>query len=457
MDGSQHPFDHRRGWQVNPGCPPGSPDAKAPYIDHGTDIVGDRRWYSCREHAAREWEGLWTKVWLLAGREADIAEPGQYFTFDIGPESIIVVRGEDQSIRAFYNVCQHRGNRLVHDDFGRVERFTCLFHAWQYQLDGRLCHITDSETFRPETIAHRPGLVPVSVDCWGGFVFISMADDPPPLLEFLDIIPEHMAPYRFQDMRVVKDVQSEWRANWKIGVEAFTESYHVHMVHPEILVVLDEYYQQYDCYGNGMSRMIAPFARMSPRLPDQDAMNDGLRAMLEEVEIDPDSFSGSAREVRAAVQEGKRRYAAKYGLDYSGLTDSQLSDDWNYFIFPNVTLNVHPEGVLVMRFRPHASDPEKLIYDITVLAHPAPREDYMLPYYMGVDRGADLSGKTRPARVYEPEMGPGVGYVLNQDAALVPTVQAGVRSRGYRGAIYSEQEVRLRHFHAELARYLRAV
>ena len=85
---------------------------------------------------------------------------------------------------------------------------------------------------------------------------------------------------------------------------------------------------QCDLYPNGASRMIVPIGQMTPRIADQDSMNDGLRAMLAEVGIDPDSFTGSAREVRAAVQQAKRRRAAERGLDYSRFVDGQLTDSW---------------------------------------------------------------------------------------------------------------------------------
>ena len=99
---------------------------------------------------AREWDRLWTRAWLIAGVVSDVQEPGDYFTFDLGRENILVTRTESGDIKAFYNVCQHRGNRLVMNDIGSVPRFICSFHSWQYALDGNLEQITDEDTFRPE-------------------------------------------------------------------------------------------------------------------------------------------------------------------------------------------------------------------------------------------------------------------------------------------------------------------
>jgi phenylpropionate dioxygenase-like ring-hydroxylating dioxygenase large terminal subunit len=92
--------------------------------------------YTSREFAQLEWERMWTKVWLLAGRASDARDPGDYFTFEIGPESVLIVRQRDGSLAARYNVCMHRGNRLREPGRGHASELRCLFHGWQYDLDG---------------------------------------------------------------------------------------------------------------------------------------------------------------------------------------------------------------------------------------------------------------------------------------------------------------------------------
>ncbi|MFC3215939.1 aromatic ring-hydroxylating oxygenase subunit alpha [Novosphingobium panipatense] len=94
-----------------------------------------------------EWERVWTKVWLLGGRSDDIKEPGDYICTDIGKESVLIVRQADGSIRAFPNLCLHRGNRLRPEGLGNAEKFQCMYHHWTYGLDGRLDHIPDLCTF----------------------------------------------------------------------------------------------------------------------------------------------------------------------------------------------------------------------------------------------------------------------------------------------------------------------
>ncbi|TDJ17766.1 MAG: Rieske (2Fe-2S) protein, partial [Gammaproteobacteria bacterium] len=160
-------YNFRDGWIVNPDAPADSLEAKVPYVDNGTARIDAERFYS-REWVAREWERLWTRVWLIAGVVSDVQEPGDYFTFDLGRENILVTRTDSGDIKAFYNVCQHRGKRLISNELGSVPRFTCAFHSWQYALDGSLERITDEDTFRPEVICHRPGLREIRCETQAG-------------------------------------------------------------------------------------------------------------------------------------------------------------------------------------------------------------------------------------------------------------------------------------------------
>ena len=166
-------YDFRKGWAVNTDAPPGSLESKVPYIDNGTGRISSERFYS-PEWMAREWECLWPRVWLIAGVVSDVREPGDYFTFDLGRENFLITRTDAGDIKAFYNVCQHRGNRLVHSDFGSVPRFAWSFDSWQYCLDGSAERITDEDTFRPEVICHRPNLRGVRCEIRAGLIFINM-------------------------------------------------------------------------------------------------------------------------------------------------------------------------------------------------------------------------------------------------------------------------------------------
>ena len=438
---------------IDPDAGPDDADRKWADPEVGSAKFDDHHIYYSREHCDREWRALWSRTWNLAGLTADVREPGDFFRFDLGPESFIVVMDDERTIRAFYNVCQHRGSRLVEADFGRRRNFVCPFHSWCWALNGTLTRITDRETFDPDVVADEPPLAEVRCEVWGAFVFINMDPDAEPLAAYLDVLPDVLDVYRFEDMFPVKDVSAEWPVNWKIALDAFMEGYHAHQRHPELIRLIDDYHFQFDLFGRGHSKMIIPFAFKSPRIADRDTMTPELDALLAEAGMDPSELSGRAGDAREAYKHARREWGRTNGFDFSVFSDSQVADDWNFNVFPNVTFNVHPEGLLVMRFRPHRTDPEICHYDVWVLAARSPNPDFRLPFYMDTP-DANLSGDApRPERRYIRHGEPGLGYVLDQDGAQLPLVQEGVRSRGFGGVRLGYQEIRLRNFYREYRRY----
>jgi len=447
-------YDFRKGWAVNASAPADSLEAKVAYIDNGTARPGPERYYS-REWMEREWDQLWTRSWLIAGVVADVREPGDYFSFDVGRENFVVTRTEDGDIKALYNVCPHRGNRVVHNDCGSVARFTCSFHSWQYALDGSLHSITDEETCRPEVICHGPRMREVRCETRAGLIFINMDDDAGALDDFIGLPDGYLENYHLDDMFVVRHHISEWAANWKTGVDAFYETYHLHAVHPETQTVMNDLNVQCDLYPNGFSRMIVPLAVKSGRVDDQEGVDAGLAFMMQDAGMDPEQYHDSARDVRETIQRSKRDRAERCGLDYSDFVDGQLTDSWATGIFPNVQIGLHAEGAFLMRFLPHPENPERFFYNTMTLWRPCDDPSYSVPGWMGLPEGTDISGETRPeverTSVGEP---PNLGMVLDQDSELLPVVQTGIRSRGFAGPLWTEQEQRLRHFHTEVDRYM---
>ncbi|PXA84817.1 (2Fe-2S)-binding protein [Nostoc sp. 3335mG] len=446
-------YDYRRTWPIDPDGPEDGYEAKAPFIDNGMTPISPDRYYTT-EYMERERAELWAKVWNWAAREEDIPDVGDFVTFEIGRESFIITRDADDRIRAYFNVCPHRGNRLVSDEEGsRPHGFTCPFHNWRFGVDGKIAQVTDRETFRPEALCRNLDLTEVRCETWEGFVFINMDKDAGPLIEQLGPLPDHAKPYRIRDMRIMRRVQAVWESNWKVGVDGFNEAYHVHAIHPQILPIYDDYHQQIDLYPNGMSRMLTKFALESPRM-DNDGLNPGLRAMIAEVGIDPDTFANGKETVRRAVQAAKRVRADRLGIDYSPFTDNQLTDDWNYNIFPNMQLGIHPEGVILLYFRPHATDPRKFVLDAIIMMHPQDNPDILPPAYMGLPEGWDISGREKAEIQHIDWREGGLGEVFDQDASLFAEVQRAIESVGFRGSVLSEQEQRIGHFHAELDRYI---
>ncbi|MBS7670055.1 aromatic ring-hydroxylating oxygenase subunit alpha [Croceicoccus gelatinilyticus] len=432
--GTPHPFNNR-----------------APTIDNGTGRPDPRRYHD-REFMREEWEKVFCKSWLLAGHISDIPEAGDFFKFDIGPESFIVVRGEDGGVNAHYNVCPHRGSQLVTTDFGSVDQFTCPFHSWKFDLEGKNVAVTDEETFRPEVLCHGHDLSSVRCEVACGLVFISMDPDIEPLKEWLAPILPQLELYDMDKMYVVQHRRSDWGANWKGGVDAFAEIYHLHAVHPQTQCLMDDR-TQIDLWPGGLSRQFVPFAQPAERYHDQETVNPGIQLMLRDAGIDPETYEGTAAETREAVQKAKRKRSDELGLGYEKFSDSQLSDSVVYSLFPNAQIGCHPEAIFLHRFMPHERDPNQFTYDTCILYRHVDAPGYCAPAWMGLGEETDLSGKTRPEIVHtglgEP---PGLGEVLDQDSDLLPIVQQGAKSRGFRGPLWSEQEGRLRHFHGELDR-----
>ena len=445
---------HHNLWDIHIGTPHPFND-KAPAIDHGAGRPTPERFHS-RSYAEAEWNRVFARSWLLACTVSDVRETGDFARFDIGPESFIVVRAEDGSLKAHYNVCPHRGSQLVLADTGSISQFTCPFHSWQFALDGQNTAVTDHQTFRPEVLCHDHNLTPLRCEEAAGLVFVSMDAGIAPLKEWLAPILPQLELYDIASMNVVQHRRSDWGANWKGGVDAFAETYHLHAVHPQTQCLMDDR-TQIDLYPGGFSRQFVPFAQPSPRFPDQQSVNAGIEIMLKDAGIDPAGFQGSAQDSRAAVQQAKRQRAARLGLGWDKFSDTQLSDSTIYSLFPNVQIGCHPEAVFLHRFVPHATDPNQFTYDTCILYRHIEGADLAAPAWMGLAADLDMTGDTRPDIVRtalgEP---PGLGEVLDQDSELLPIVQAGARSRGFRGPLWSEQEARLRHFHAELDRRMAA-
>jgi phenylpropionate dioxygenase-like ring-hydroxylating dioxygenase large terminal subunit len=399
--------------------------------------------YTSAEFARREWEGMWTRVWLLAGRESDAPAAGAYFTFEIGPESILVVRQRDGSLRACHNVCMHRGNRLVEPGRGRVPRFACLYHGWRYDLDGALLAAQDPESFPTGTPSDRLSLRPVRCETWGGFVFVCLDPAAPPLGDFLGVVPAHLAPYRLERWQVAFDCTIEVECNWKTSVDAFNEAYHVAATHAWTLEFADDVHTVYDCYERH-TRMIFPEVQASPRHPGRDTVTRGIRDMfLARVGVDAGAFEGGPADARRAYAEATRRIAVGLGADVGDLTDAQLCDDFHYTIFPNATFNTHALFCWVFTHRPHPDDPNRMFFDfVSLLNAPgaaAPRPDRL---HLRVADGDVLAGRCEG------------GEVLDEDLHNLPRVQLGMRSRAFEALHLGRQEIRILHFHDTLMRYV---
>lgn len=414
--------------------------------------------YISADFAKREWEAVFANTWQIACREEHVAEPGSYYTFDLGNESILVARGEDGVVRAFYNVCRHRNNRLVRDRCGKdVRSFACSYHRWTWNTAGRLRNIPDRETFPGLPDDEQLGLKELKAGVWGGFVFVSMNPDVEPLMSYLDPLPRTLDKYWPEKMALIQDLTIEWDCNWKVGLDAFNETYHVAATHPQLLPVIDDYNVRIECYRLH-NAFYVPYGIPSPRVIDRQTIADTLAnymdptkvvldgtgkppntdpAVLAAGAVSPEGFKGNSDDVRRAVQQKKRASQAEVPfLPYTNLNDGELTDDLHVMCFPNTQFNVFAENILMFRHRPHPTDPNRCYYDVWYLAHVPPEKRPSMPPHVMLPAGADL------------------GMALNQDASNVASVQAGMRSRSADGVYLSELETRIRHFHRTLDKFM---
>lgn len=412
----------------------------------------DAERYTTTAFMQQEWDGIWTRSWLLAGLLCDLKEPGDYFVFNLGRESILVSRTESGAIAAVYNACQHRGNRIMTNELGSVRAISCPYHGWTYDLDGRLLSVPDAERFTQDIACESHSLKPVQVDTWAGLVWINMDLDAPSLATFLgDVIPE-LAPYRFEDMVLVSDQTVTLDANWKTCIDNFNEQYHVDFIHPQHASFVDCCNATNELWPLGHRRVLVEGYVTNPRYGVPEEVPPILAAAIRPLGLEPDDFKGRVPEVRRAVQRQKRLVGERLGFDYSGFTDEQVSDVLQYDLFPNVIMTVKPEELWVMRPRPHPTDPDKCCFDKWTLRANLPGDASHGLSLVGDPKVTADAIDDRPEREVFDQADVVAGrhsmtITIDQDIHLLRDMQAGMHSRGFRRAVLNEDEIRVQHFH----------
>ena len=188
-----------------------------------------------------EREAIFKRAWLNVGRVEDLPRKGSYFSKEIliANASVVVVRGMDYEVRAFHNICRHRGNKLVWNEFPREEsqgfcrQFTCKYHGWRYDLEGNCTFVQQEGEFFDLDKADY-GLASVHCDVWNGFVFVNLDKEPSQTLrEFLGPMITALDEYPFHAMSERYDFAADNNSNWKVFADAFQEYYHVPALHPQ--------------------------------------------------------------------------------------------------------------------------------------------------------------------------------------------------------------------------------
>lgn len=410
--------------------------------DFGTGEIPVAR-YTSREYYELEKQRLWPKIWQMACREEHIPAVGDTYLYEICDMSILIVRCAPDQIKAFWNVCRHRGRQLQSDS-GRLEILRCPFHGFAWNLDGSLAFVPTAWDF-PQIERDDFGLAEVRVDVWAGFVFINPDPDAQPLTQYLGEIVDHFAPWRLEDRFVEAHVAKVYHANWKVLQEAFVESLHVGATHPQQLVRLGDTNSRYDCYEN-FSRALHPSGVPSPLLDWQPTQQEMLESMLDvrEGEESPIQLPDGVTLREFAARIGRESLRPALGAAADDLCDAELVDAMEYSVFPNF----HPWASyqrVVYRFRPYGDDHEKSVMEVMMLSpfageRPAPAQCQWV--------GADESWT-------EPGVLGITGRILDQDSFNISKVQAGLRSTPLGGlTVGVYQESRIRHIHSLLDRYV---
>ncbi len=417
--------------------------------DLGSEDIATERYYA-PEFYQREVERMWSKVWQMACREEEIPQVGDHIIYEIANTSLIVVRTGAQEIRAYHNACLHRG-RMLRETGGNVAQFQCPFHGFTWRLDGTLkvvpCrwdfpHIKDAEFSLPEA----------KVGTWGGFVFVNLDPASMPLADYLADLPSHFTQWDFENRYKLAHVAKVVAMNWKVGVEAFIESFHVLATHPAIMPSTADTNTQYDAQKAKphYNRMITAMASSSPHLGDgvsEQAIWEAVKGQVGASRMDVQLPEGiTAREFAADVMRAHMRQMTN-GTDFSHATDSEMIDAIQYYVFPNF----FPWGGygpnIIYRFRPYHNEPEQTLMEVMFLA-PAPKDK--------------PQPKPAPMHLLGPhekwadakELGL-LGPVFDQDMSNMPLVQKGLRASRKPGVTLADyQESRIRHLHRTLDLYM---
>lgn len=213
--------------------------------------------YTDPDFLALERAHLWKRSWLLAAHKDEFPGPGSFRLWDKSGEPIVIVRGRDDVFRAFYNACQHRGAPLVRESSGHVQRFVCKYHAWTYELDGRLVGVPDEIDF-VDLDKSCLGLTGLRCETFGGWIFVCESPDAPPLLAHLGQIPAGMQQFGPDALRFIDRHSVTLACNWKSAVEAFLEVYHLKFIHPTtVSALLDHRRTTISLWPDGHSRMVS--------------------------------------------------------------------------------------------------------------------------------------------------------------------------------------------------------
>ena len=331
-----------------------------------------------------EQRAIFERTWQLAGHVSDLAEPGSYLTTEVVDQPVLVVRDHDGEIRAFRNVCRHRGSRLLAGSGSCGKAIRCLYHGWTYRLDGRLIGVPEGRDI-PDLDKSRLGLHQVRAEVFCGLIFVNLDPGAEPLGERLGGLADRLARYDLPSLRRFGRGGDVQPANWKVVVENYLEGYHIPIAHPGLMRLLD--YQRYDVEVHD------DWAWFEAPMRDKPSDNRLERVYQRLVRPAPGLGAGDRRVWRFVL------------------------------IYPNTTIDLYPDQVNTWRLWPDGADVTRDEWG--TFRHPgAPRSSRVVQRINNVLNTA----------------------VLKEDVDLVDNVQRGIRSRGYHPGPLSRREAAVAWF-----------
>ena len=397
--------------------------------------------YVSPEWADLEMQRMWPRVWQLACSVDHVPEPGDYFEYELGPFSILIVRGDDGELRGFQNSCRHRGNVLCTGSGSGLSEIRCIYHRWSWTLDGKLREVPSRKGFGALRNDDYP-LIPVALDTWGPLVFVNLDADAEPLDEFLEIIPE-LTEWADVDRFVCEaDVTVPLPCNWKTLIEAFCETYHVQGIHREMLASVDDVNSVNRLYGRHGS-LFQPYGIPSPRLRDGASDQEVWESIIvtqgarygqnseDPGPVPPIPESGTMRDL---LQRLLLERAGGEGRDLTHLTQSQQLDLFQFSLFPNTSVIVMCDRITCLRARPGAT-PDDAFMDIVSFNR--------LPD--GEERAAN-----RPLQLTLPADDARINLVFDQDISNLLRAQRGLHQPGLTHLALSREEMRIINLHCNL-------
>ena len=409
-----------------------------------------------------EFDKVWPHSWLFACLERDVDEPGKYVVFDLGRESILVSGTAEGEVVAHFNVCQHRGARVMTDQRGCERSFTCPYHGWSYRPDGRLVVVPDNQRFASGGGVDRAerSLTPLRVETFLGLVWVTMDDSLPPLREWMGGVAERLEPYRLQDFTLMGDQTVELACNWKAVFDNFQELYHVEHIHPQHERMFDCPTSAIDLFRNGHTGVVIDGHTVNTRLPIPDEPNAYLDILVRKFGGEPAEYSGRVLDIREDVQKLRREAGPRLGWDYDRFSDERLSDIEQYNLFPNTMITVQPDDALVVRARPHPTDPNRCLWDkLTFHRHPSSTVAEAAGVAFEPFDPDDVPTGERPGHDQFTQEDVIAGrktmtITIDQDIHFIRDVQAGMHSRGFTDQLLCDDEVRIQHYHDWMDHYM---